>query len=286
MRLIKTDPNDIPPFYRAGSGSSYKQVGGRALPLLTLTGTSLVLATGVASAANITCPPLTGVVECVGTNNDDRITGTADGDTIRGRRGNDLVDGRAGNDEIRGGPDNDTLRGGDGDDRYLFYASGGPADWGRDTINDPSGTANSLSFSGVTTPVRLEFVASPVAPEAQSGNNTLDFPATFTVIEADGGTADDVILGNDLENFINGFDGNDFLDGRGGEDTLIGAAGRDTIYVVDGEADTVLGEESNDTIYAVDDAADDINCGDGNDTVYADVGAVADLLTDCENVNP
>ena len=266
MCFIKTDPNDVPPFDRAGSGSSYKQVVGRALPLLTLTGTSLVLAAGVALAANITCPPQTGGVECVGTNNDDEITGTAKDDIIRGRRGNDLVDGGPDNDMIRGGPDDDTLRGGDGDDRHLFYALGGPADWGRDTIDDPVGS-NTLTFSGVTTPLRLEFVASPAVAEARSGKNTLNFPATFTVTDADGGTADDVILGNDRDNNLNGVDGNDFLDGRLGVDELNGAGGDDTIYAVDG-------------------AADMVDCGPGTDTVYADVGAVNDLLTDCENLNP
>jgi Ca2+-binding RTX toxin-like protein len=245
-------------------------------------GTPLVLPTGIAWADNITC---TGG-PCDGTNRNDKITGTAgadvpirglrgddvinglgEADELRGGRGNDRVDGGPGNDKINGDPGDDTLLGGDGDDRYEFYGAAGPADWGIDTIDDSGGTTNSLSFSGINTPLRLDFVASPVADEARSGNNTLNFTATFDVTEADGGTGDDVILGNHYNNFLNGLEGNDFLDGRLGEDTLMGEAGDDTIYAVDREVDRV-------------------ECGDGNDTVYYDDGAVADVLIDCEDKHP
>jgi Ca2+-binding RTX toxin-like protein len=46
---------------------------------------------------------------------------------------------------------------------------------------------------------------------------------TFTSIEkANGGTADDTLIGNDEDNVLQGQDGNDHLEGRGCDDWLLG----------------------------------------------------------------
>ena len=63
-----------------------------------------------------------------------------------------------------------------------------------------------------------------------------------TVIEnAVGGSARDLLWGNDSANQLNGMGGNDVLQGFGGNDRLIGGAGADTfVFANDGSIDTIV----------------------------------------------
>ncbi|RSU59864.1 hypothetical protein DAH51_06200 [Sphingobium yanoikuyae] len=78
---------------------------------------------------------------------------------------------------------------------------------------------------------------------------------------ATGGSGDDSISGNDLDNVLNGGDGNDYLFGGYGDDTLSGGAGDD---VIDGSYgfDLIYGGSGNDIIYG----------SWTTDTVYGDSG--------------
>ena len=78
-----------------------------------------------------------------------------------------------------------------------------------------------------------------------SGINALSFEnlsiAYNTTIEnATGGSARDLLWGNDAANVLKGLGGNDVLKGFGGNDELWGGAGDDTfVFVKDGSTDTV-----------------------------------------------
>src|SRR5919202_3321039 len=140
----------------------------RALFVAGLMTVALVVASGVAWAASISCPNRSGNL-CVGTDNKDtmigrdgraddmRARGGADemrgrghadsmlgqlgGDTVSGQDGPDTLSGGPGIDALGGGKGKDKLSGGEGpdslnggaaDDTYNF----GIDDWGKDTITD------------------------------------------------------------------------------------------------------------------------------------------------------
>jgi Ca2+-binding RTX toxin-like protein len=116
-----------------------------ALLLFTVVA-AMLLASGVALAANITC--VAGARKCVGTAKNDVITG-ADallaGDVIYARAGDDVVKARDGSDFLYGGTGDDQLHGdGVGDsanDRSDHLEGGGGADelWGYNGADGFSG---------------------------------------------------------------------------------------------------------------------------------------------------
>src|SRR5215212_7584728 len=100
----------------------------RTIPLLATIVVALMVAGGVALAANvIQCPG--GL--CEGTTGDDEMTGTADTDYLYAKEGNDTLRGLGGFDDLRGGPGNDDLNGGGGNDQYNIYDN----NWGADRIS-------------------------------------------------------------------------------------------------------------------------------------------------------
>ncbi|GAA3903042.1 hypothetical protein GCM10022276_22170 [Sphingomonas limnosediminicola] len=61
-----------------------------------------------------------------------------------------------------------------------------------------------------------------------------------TIENATGGSARDLLWGNDVANVLKGMGGNDVLKGFGGNDTLYGGDGNDTfVFVKDGSTDTI-----------------------------------------------
>ncbi|MEZ0208790.1 MAG: calcium-binding protein, partial [Candidatus Paceibacterota bacterium] len=105
-----------------------------------------------------------------------------------------------------------------------------------------------------------------------------------TETEYNGTAGSDLIVGNDLGNFIDGGEGNDVIVGGTGDDTLLGGggndfisggAGNDTIDVGSGNnfADGGAGDDS---IFGGD-GNDVLSGGDGNDAIFA--GAGDDVLT-------
>jgi hypothetical protein len=206
---------------------------------------ALVVASGVALAADITCPNSVGNL-CIGTNNADTMTGTNQEDRMKGRGGEDTI--RAGggddkafggdaNDEITagsgndpfvvGGAGNDSLSGGDGDDSYVF---GIEQRWGGDTITTgESSGEDTLNFSSLLDPLDVDLISSPGRDEVFSDAGMLNFPATVEMENVKGGGARDVVRGNDASNDFFGNGGNDSLYGRGNVDNLFGGLGADAL---------------------------------------------------------
>lgn len=94
----------------------------------------------------------------------------------------------------------------------------------------------------------------------------------FNTTETDytGTTSADLIVGNDLGNFIEGGNGSDIIFGGGGDDILLGGAGNDLIFGGTGD-DTILGQEGNDVLFggAGNDA---IDTGSGDNIAYGGAG--------------
>jgi Ca2+-binding RTX toxin-like protein len=89
-----------------------RKMNRRALLLLTaMTAAVLVLAAGVALAANFTCS----TNPCTGTEQNDLIQGTNDPEEIRALGGNDMAYGHGGDDQVYGGEGDDDPLAGDAD---------------------------------------------------------------------------------------------------------------------------------------------------------------------------
>jgi Ca2+-binding RTX toxin-like protein len=263
----------------------------KVIPLVTVVIVALLVGSGVALAAVISCPTGPGG-ECRGTKLADQITGTsgvdqiyalAGNDSVQGGGGDDLVKGNLGADFLKGDSGADTMDGGDGNDKL-----GG---W----------TGNDVFYGGA-------------GNDRASGGEGED--------EIHGGPGDDIDLdGDHLIDKIYGEEGNDFeLDGDRGNDLLYGGVGDDGgaptsdnlqhhglrgeggenwVYGEDG-ADTIdaqtavdlagapehiFGGNDNDTITAADGVQDEIDCGLGIDTVVS-YDAGLDVLVGCENATP
>jgi Ca2+-binding RTX toxin-like protein len=124
--------------------------------------------------------------------------------TITGTSGDDNLTGTAGNDVLNGGGGNDSLDGGLGDDAYYVTVGDQVAD---------SGGIDTIHFSGSgfwrLAPGFENIVATGSGPTDFRGNNS-----------------DNVMIGNDAENYFNGRAGNDTMIGLGGNDHFDMSTGR------------------------------------------------------------
>jgi serralysin len=106
--------------------------------------------------------------------------------------------------------------------------------------------------------------------------NALQFggDARSLIENANGGSGNDSIIGNQAANLLNGNGGADSIQGQDGNDTINGGAGNDFLYG-QGFLDTINGGDGNDWIeggfYA-----DIVNGGSGNDTFYVRDGEFGD----------
>ena len=250
-----------------------------ALLLTTIVG-ALLLSSGVALAATMTCKA---GVDCLGTKNADTLNGTDGKDNMFGRRGGDALKGLGeydslhgqrgmdrllgglGNDDLFGGAGDDTLNGGRGIDLYLFGNR-----WGKDSITKETAYGAEIYFSSdiegeapATSDVIVD-LRSGAGPEAkdEGGTSTINWEGNV-VNNVFGGNGDDEVIGNTSANKIYGY---------GGEDTIFGREGNDRINVVDASF------------------GDTVHCGPGEDTVKYDadlVGVVSDSvdLDTCEHLD-
>lgn len=220
----------------------------RTILLLTTMAVGVLLASGIALAADLQC-----VVgrTCFGTFAPDVITGTTTADTIKARAGDDQVSGLGGGDQIFGGADGDFLSGGVGQDTldggpngftYDWLCGGANNDmlveslgqdvytfggnWGRDLISggEPFTTAgfgDFVAFHGacfepaVTTGLTIN-LARGRAFETSAGSFQLS-PNSVSwnpgVIEyVLGGWGNDAVKGNVDENVVNAMAGADYID--------------------------------------------------------------------------
>lgn len=246
------------------------------------------------------------------------INGGVGNDTIEGADGNDVLIGEAGNDSISGGAGNDLLDGGINADTLFGFT-------GNDTLNGGLGTDVLTGAQGIDTAdysARIENLSLRIGAGFASGA-----VGELDNIEADvenvlGGSGNDRIEGNGLDNILTGNAGNDFifgsagidvLNGNAGDDQLIGGSGDDDMFGGLGNdqlfgtsgADELSGESGNDILVggsgtdafnggsgsdfidATDGISERVNGGTGTDTVLVDsaVGSfVGDLLFNNENV--
>ncbi len=98
--------------------------------------------------------------------------------------------------------------------------------------------------------------------------------ARSLIENANGGTGNDSITGNNADNTLTGNGGNDTMDGLSGNDTLNGNAGNDTLLGGLG-IDTVNGGDGDDWIEGGF-STDTVNGGTGNDTFYVREGEFGD----------
>ena len=254
---------------------------------------ALVMTSGVAVAAAISCPNRNGNL-CVGTRDADAMTGRDRSDDIRARAGGDSVKALGGRDLLRGGPGgdrllgasgsdrlsgggdidvleggagDDSLAGGDADDRYNYLREG----WGHDTItdvpvDDPSpGIDNELWIGGPdsTQPLTINLVSSGARSELSSATSTIDWAGDAINVVSNFSRTDDTINGNPGPNDIKsiGVEGIS----AGGTDSVSAGGGDDRVDVDD------------------DAPGDTVDCGGiifpDDDIVFYDAG---DTVSNCE----
>jgi Ca2+-binding RTX toxin-like protein len=246
------------------------RTGGQAVLVVAVIAAALLLSSGVALAATITCQA---GVQCFGTKKADTLVGTGgpdrmfgrggadtlkgfgSGDILNGQRGRDTLSGGSETDYLIGGVGNDALKGGAGAELYFF----GPG-WGKDSVIDTTASGTEIRFfsdESHGTPVTADVIVdlrSGAGPEAEdkSGTNTINWDGNVvdTVI---GGTGDDHIMGNASANLITG---------SRGDDTIFGGRGNDEIRVLD------------------DSSGDTVHCGAGEDTVLYDITDLVGVLRD------
>ncbi len=142
------------------------------------------------------------------------LSGGAGDDLLQGRDGDDVLNGEAGNDLLQGDEGSDTLVGHTGNDRYLF---GDAVVAQSDSINELANEGRDrVDFQSVTTSVSFDLGL--VTGQATSTNRILQLSAADTLEDLFGGSANDVLIGNDLSNVLNGRQGNDSLLGELGDD--------------------------------------------------------------------
>lgn len=200
----------------------------------------------------------------VGTNEADRIFGLGADDTLVGSPADDLLDGGEGFDvadyRLREGPIIGNLVTGrtiksDGTDTLVNIESiwgtplddiltGGTDDWlfgnaGNDTITGADSTWAAYFFATGAVQVDLALGRATGA----DGNDTL-----ININRVRGSNFDDILLGNNNNNWIRGGRGNDHIDGRGGDNNVAdyrSASGPVTVSLFTG---TSTGADGNDTL--------------------------------------
>ena len=237
----------------------------------------------------------------------DRFYGGKGDDTLRGGGGNDRLDGELGDDVLEGGPGNDILMGSPGMD--MLY--GGVLDVNGEHEDEGIDTANySDSMEGVQIDLSTETPTGESMPTAMGGyaeGDVLDGIENIT-----GTDYTDMLVGDDMDNFLDGGRGDDWDDpatprvtegglfGGAGSDTLEGGSGDDWLDADGGDDSTdevnyIKGERGNDMLIGgagddmtpmmdtTDDMTDDmadamtmmggLYGGPGNDTLVGGMGA-------------
>jgi|GEM_PF-5474359 len=176
------------------------------------------------------------------------VTAGAAEDWIATGGGADLIDPGAGSDFVHTN---------DGPDRVLTTAApDGPDvyDLGSDYYNPAKFGADEVDYSGRSLPVEWDGFTGLIAGEGD----------TLTGVEnVYGGSGDDVLRGNEFENFLVGGPGNDVLVGGSNWDVLMGGPGQDEMRGGQ-DPDVLIGEAGDDTAYGGR-GHDVIKCGGGWD---------------------
>ena len=133
--------------------------------------------------------------------------------------------GNVGNNILQGNSANNTLTGLNGNDTYSFVANSA---LGIDTITETTTDGiDTITFNGTTVAVNVNLGVTT----SQTVNSKLKLilSANNVIENATGGTGNDRLTGNTLNNILSSGDGNDQLQGLGGDDNLWGGAGNDIL---------------------------------------------------------
>jgi Ca2+-binding RTX toxin-like protein len=231
-----------------------------------------------------------------GAGGNDSLSGGGGIDTLIGGDGDDAIEGASGNDSINGGAGDDTISWIVGDNRDTinggadsdtFNATGlGAAELGNATWNGTVLTAlmdNGLSnIEAVNLDLGggvdwLIYNATAAVVVNLSTNSASGFASISNIEKVIGGSGNDTLTGNGLDNRLDGQGGGDTLDGGAGADAVLGGDGADVIHASAGN-DSLQGQNGNDTFHWVStDGRDTFNGGADTDTVNLTGAAVADV---------
>jgi Ca2+-binding RTX toxin-like protein len=161
----------------------------------------------------------------IGGSGDDLLIGSAASNRLEGGPGNDTLYGMDGDDVLIGGAGNDTLYGGNGDDTFLFLsASGGE---GHDTIYCGAGNGDTLDYGARSVDVTIDLRFGSTSTGSGSGDFVTIGGTADECEVAFGGTANNTLLGNSLDNLLDGnraSSGVSAIDGMGGVDICLNAS--------------------------------------------------------------
>ncbi|MFM2062782.1 MAG: hypothetical protein RLZZ507_2452 [Cyanobacteriota bacterium] len=133
--------------------------------------------------------------------------------------------GNTGNNILSGNSGNNTLAGLNGNDTYAFVANSA---LGTDRITETvTGGNDTLDFTGTTGAVKVNLRVTTA--QTVNSNLRLVLSANNVIENATGGTGNDRLTGNSLNNLLVGGNGNDQLQGLAGNDTLLGGLGDDIL---------------------------------------------------------
>ncbi len=161
----------------------------------------------------------------------ENVIGGSAGDTLTG-------DGNA--NQFTGNGGSDGLVGLGGDDTYFFDGDVTSAE--TDSVTETAdGGSDTLDFSLTTAAVTINL--SNAASQAVTTRLTIDLSASDTIENVIGGSGNDSLIGNSLDNRLGGGPGNDSLNGNGGSDSYLFASGwgQDTISTDDDPTVSVSG---------------------------------------------
>jgi Ca2+-binding RTX toxin-like protein len=243
--------------------------------------------------------------ELTGDNLANRLDGSAGDDTLAGGGGIDTLIGGDGADVLSGGLSNDSIQAGAGDDAISWSVGDG-----RDTIDGGadfdtfsatgSGSANlgNANWNGSALTALMDnglFNIETVNLNLGGGVDWLIYNATAAVVvnlatnsasgfasvanieKVIGGSGNDALTGDGLDNRLDGLAGADTLDGGAGSDAVLGGDGADVIYASAGN-DSLQGQNGDDTFNWIStDGRDTFNGGADTDTVNLTGAAVADV---------
>ena len=181
----------------------------------------------------------------VGNDSDNIIIGNTLSNIIYGNQGNDTLSGGDGQDALYGGDGNDTIFGGSDNDILV-------GNDGRDILVGDGG-ADSMTGGLGDDLYSVDNVGDTVIEDANSGYDEVYSTINFilpentetlfligSAVSGTGNSANNAIIGNELDNildagagtfeFINGGGGNDVIIGGAGHDEMMGGAGADKFF--------------------------------------------------------
>ncbi len=191
-----------------------------------------------------------------GNEQDNFLHGNEGDDVIHAKDGNDTIIGCYGDDEMHGGKGADSMIGYDGDDLYVVDNFG-------DKVVEAVGGGNDTVYASV---------------DHKLADNVENLTLKDTAITAIGNSQNNLIYGNDQNNYVNAGAGNDKIYDYVGDDTIRGCRGDDEIYDYGGsDVFEICACAGKDTIYNEDKSTGDYD-------VIRLVGNInKDQIAFCEN---